>query len=139
MPNMIILKDGYIIDERHFRETLLVIGEKELYWHFYPSEEGIWTTSINHQKTTIAEHKVREGGRQLTIIHTKHDYEISCILPNWEFSINASKLPDGFYNTFLVAWKEIRLAYLGYEFLFTFEVADKVNVDFPTPVCQANN
>ena len=134
MPNLKIFRDGYLIDERQFQETLLVIGEKELYWHLYPSEEGIWATSINNQKAVIAEHKIKAGGRQLTIIHTEHDYEISCILPNWEFSINDSKLPPGFYNTFIVAWKEVRLAYLGYEFLFTFDMPENANTGFPKPI-----
>lgn len=134
MPSMTISKDGYLIDERQFQETLLVIGQKELSWHFYPGEEGTWTTCINHRKSIIPDHQIKDGGRQLTITHTVQGYEISCVLPDWEFSINGSKLPKGFYDTILIAWKEIRLAYLGYEFLFTFDISNDTSREFPRPI-----
>jgi hypothetical protein len=134
MPSLLVLRDNYTIDERQFQETLLVIGEKELYWHFYPSEAGIWTTSVNHLKTIIPENRIKKGGQQLAIIHKEMGYEINFVLPHWELSINGSKLPKGFYKTFDVDWKEINLAYLGYEFLFTFDISNNEDRDFPKPV-----
>jgi hypothetical protein len=134
MPNLLVLKDKHIIDQRQFRETLIVIGQKELSWQFYPSEEGIWTSSVNYIKSVIAEDKIKDGGRQLTILHKMGSYEISCVLPNWEFSINGSKLSKGFYDTIDIAWKEIKLASMGYEFIFTFDFSNDVSIDFPKPI-----
>lgn len=134
MPIMLVLKDKQIVDERQFQETLLVIGQKELFWHFYPSEEGLWTTCINSQKAIIPDDQIRNGGRQFTILHKIHNYEISYVLPHWEFLINGSKLPKGFYDAIDIAWKEIKLAYMDYEFVFTFDISDDLGGDFPKPI-----
>lgn len=123
MPKLVVSKDNMIIDERQFQESFLVIGGERLYWHFYPSENSFWITEIYNKKGILKDSEVT-GSQQFTMVYTGRSYEVDFVLPDWSLSIDDVILPKGFYNTFEVAWRKLKVCYQEYEFLFVFDVAD---------------
>ena len=135
MPKLLVSKDNMIIDERQFQESFLVIGGERLYWHFYPSENGFWRTEIYNKKSISKDSDVT-GSQQFTITYTGRRYEVNCVLPDWSLSIDDVILPKGFYNTFEVVWRKLKVNYQGYEFLFVFDIADieTETIAMPKPI-----
>ncbi len=132
MPKLLISKDNIVVVERQFQESFLVIGGEKLYWHTYPGEDGFWTTHIGSTKVTLRDSDVT-GSQQFALIYTGRRYEVNCVLADWSLSINNINLPKGFYNTFEVAWRKLKVEHQGYEFLFTFDAAEIEMGTIPLP------
>src|SRR5215203_2242171 len=135
MAMILVSKNNIPIFEKQFHETLLIIGRDKLYWHFYPSEEGFWITDINGEARKLEEANV-SGPQQFALIFTRWGYEVRGVLPDWSLSIDDVTLPHGFYDTFEVAWRTLKVGYLGYEFLFTFdsENIEQITASLPKPI-----
>ena len=132
MPKLIISKENIIIVERQIRESFLVIRGEDLYWHTYPSENGFWTTQIDNKTVTLRDPDV-VGSQKFALINTGNRYEVNCVLADWNLSINDINLPKGFYNTFEITWKKLKVEHQGYEFLFIFDPAEIDETAIPLP------
>jgi hypothetical protein len=62
--------------------------------------------------------------RHIQLLKVSKGYELSETLPSWQLCLNGRKCERGFYDNLTVFWREIRLSYRAYEFVFLFEAEE---------------
>lgn len=128
MPCVNIYRGGQQIEAREFDRQFFISGSEVLFWQ--ADEDKDWATDERNSETLDT---IRNAQRQITLINTHKGYELSPILPTWNLWVNQEECERGFYGDTLIIWREIKLLYRDYEFIFLFEQGEKENDNAPLP------